>query len=369
LQQLVREIAGLTPIKAHRSPSSPLAYFLEKDKREQELASTKSEIKHSCHSNAKINGKMQTKSQLKIDQAEDKKISEYEIQTTSRRKRILSKIECRKESQIEETNGKEMKINHGQILAKLRERKVVRDQISAKNEKILVENKEKMAEYKPRDIPEETSKDEVVQDLINYPELVHSMPSLAFVENISQWEENHPSNLKWWNNTSNVTFEISFHQICVDEIELVKSNLYIRVESDLFTMQYIAENSGLVCMNNYKLAKNVIPSSAKWSINGLTLRIKMTKVKTEFWDRSTPFVNKVGEPLKKNWITINPMKIANEDEEMVKNQELFQDLPSTGPCDDDTEKEDFVASWGDDYISDDNSDNFTDEESDSDELF
>ena len=33
------------------------------------------------------------------------------------------------------------------------------------------------------------------------------------------------------------------------------------------------------------------------------------------------------------WITINPMKIANEDEEMVKNQEIFQDLPSTGPCD------------------------------------
>ena len=30
------------------------------------------------------------------------------------------------------------------------------------------------------------------------------------------------------------------------------------------------------------------------------------------------------------WITINPMKIANEDEEMVKNQEIFQDLPSTG---------------------------------------
>ena len=336
---MVREIAGLTPIKAHRSPSSPLAYFLEKDKREQELASTKPEIKHLCHSNANINGNKQTKIQLKIHQAKelscadkDKEISGYEVQTTSKRKRILSNIKCRKESQIEETNGKEMKINHDQILAKLRERKVVRDQISAKNEKILVENKEKMAEFKARDIPEESSKDEVVQDLINYPELVHSMPSLAFVENISQWEENHPSNLKWWNNTSNVTFEISFHQICVDEIELVKSNLYIRIESDLFTMQYIAENSGVVCMNNYKLAKNVIPSSAKWSINGLTLRIKMTKVKAEFWDRCTPFVNKVGEPLKKNWITINPLKIANEDDEMVKNQETFQDLdlPSTG---------------------------------------
>ena len=234
------------------------------------------------------------------------------------------------ESQIEVTNGKEMKIKHDQILAKLRERKVVRDQISAKNEERLVGNKEKLNENKASNIPEETSKNEVVQDLVNHPELVDSMPSLAFVEKISQWEENHPSNLKWWNNTSNVTFEISFHQICVDEIELVKSNLYIRIESDLFTMQYITGNSGLACMNNYKLAKNVIPSLTKWSINGLTLRIKMTKVKAEFWDSSTPFVNNVGEPLKKSWITINPMKIANEDEEMVKNQETFQDLPSTG---------------------------------------
>ena len=47
----------------------------------------------------------------------------------------------------------------------------------------------------------------------------------------------------------------------------------------------------------------------------------------------------------------------------------FELNPFFRPCDDDTEKEDFVASWGDDYISDDNSDNFTDEESDSDELF
>ena len=139
-----------------------------------------------------------------------------------------------------------MCINRDQILAKLCEREVVRDQMSAKSEEKLVENKEKLAEYEARDIPEETSKDEVVQDLINHPELVNSMPSLAFVEKISQWEENHPSNLKWWNNTSNITFEISFHQICVDEIELVKSNLYIRIESDLFTMQYIAGNSGLV---------------------------------------------------------------------------------------------------------------------------
>lgn len=339
---MIREIAGLPPIKAHRGPSSSLAYFLEKDKRQQELASTKSEIKpQSCHSNAKINGNMQTKGQLKIMSSFaseemtkkyeiNKSISGYEVQTISKRKRFLSKIKCRKESQIEETNGKQMKINYDQTLAKLRERKVVRNQISAQNEERSVENKEKLAEYKARNIPEETSKDEAVQDLINFPEFVHSMPSLAFVKKISQWEENHPSNLKWWNNTSNVTFEISFHQICLDETELGKSNLYIRIESDLFTMQYVAENSGLVCMSNYKLAKNVIPSLVKWSINGLTLRIKVTKVKSEFWDSSTPFVNKVGEPLKKNWIKINPMKIANEDEEMVKNQETFQDLPSTG---------------------------------------
>ena len=237
LQQLIRELAGLPPIQTNRGPSL-------------------------CHSNAKINGNMQTKIQLKIDQAEnlscadkDKEISGYEVQTTSKRKRFFTKIKRRKESQIEVTNSKEMKIKHDQILAKLRKRKVVRDQISAKKKERLVGNKEKLAEYKARNIPEETSKDEVVQDLVNHPELVDSMPSLAFVEKISQWEENHPSNLKWWNNTSNVTFEISFHQICVDEIELVKSNLYIRIESNLFTMQYIAGNSRLVCMNDY-LPKN-----------------------------------------------------------------------------------------------------------------
>ena len=54
LQQLIRELAGLPPIQAHRGPSSPLSYFLKKDKREQELASKKSEIKHLCHSNALV---------------------------------------------------------------------------------------------------------------------------------------------------------------------------------------------------------------------------------------------------------------------------------------------------------------------------
>ena len=56
-------------------------------------------------------------------------------ETTSKHKRFLLKIKCRKESQIEGTNGKQMKIDpYDQILARLRERKVARDQISAKNE-------------------------------------------------------------------------------------------------------------------------------------------------------------------------------------------------------------------------------------------
>ena len=47
----------------------------------------------------------------------------------------------------------------------------------------------------------------------------------------------------------------------------------------------------------------------------------------------------------------------------------FELNPFFRPCDDVTEKEEFVASWEDDYISDGNTDNFTSEESDSDELF
>ena len=43
--------------------------------------------------------------------------------------------------------------------------------------------------------------------------------------------------------------------------------------------------------------------------------------------------------------------------------------PFLRPCDGDTKIEDFVASWEDEYISDDDTDNFTSEESDSDELF
>ena len=46
----------------------------------------------------------------------------------------------------------------------------------------------------------------------------------------------------------------------------------------------------------------------------------------------------------------------------------FELNPFFRPCDNGTEKEDFVASWEDDYISDDD-DNFTSEESDSDEPF
>ena len=199
LHQLIRELAGLPPIQdlPPRGHSSPLANFLKKDKKEQELASTKSEIKHLCHSNALVDPRI-LPSEIDIDGGEElkkkvqsengnKETSEYEVQTTSKRKRFLTKIKCRKESQIEGTNGKQMKIDpYDQILARLRERKVARDQISAKNEKKLVENKEELTEHEARDIQEETSKNEVVQDLINHPELVHSMPSLAFVEKISK---------------------------------------------------------------------------------------------------------------------------------------------------------------------------------------
>ena len=47
----------------------------------------------------------------------------------------------------------------------------------------------------------------------------------------------------------------------------------------------------------------------------------------------------------------------------------FELNPFFRPCDGNNGKEDFVASWEEDYISDGDSDNFTSEESDSDELF
>ena len=47
----------------------------------------------------------------------------------------------------------------------------------------------------------------------------------------------------------------------------------------------------------------------------------------------------------------------------------FELNPFFRPCDGDNGKEDFVASWEEDYITDGDSDNFTSEESDSDELF
>ena len=71
------------------------------------------------------------------------KISGYEVQTTSKRKSFLLMIKRRKEIQIEGTNGKEMKINPHLSTAI----GVNHDQISAKNEERLVENKEKLAEY------------------------------------------------------------------------------------------------------------------------------------------------------------------------------------------------------------------------------
>ena len=47
----------------------------------------------------------------------------------------------------------------------------------------------------------------------------------------------------------------------------------------------------------------------------------------------------------------------------------FELNPFFRPCDGNTKIEDFVASWEDEYISDDDTDNFISEESDSDELF
>jgi len=82
---------------------SPLRYFLEKDRKEKEVAAKNAEFER-CHTNVKFEGKTQTKIRFNIDKAEemssideDKIISGFDLQNTGKRKEFLSKINRKKE--------------------------------------------------------------------------------------------------------------------------------------------------------------------------------------------------------------------------------------------------------------------------------
>ena len=86
--------------------SSPLRYFLEKDKKEKEVAAKNAEFER-CHSNVKSEEKTQTKIRFNIDKAEemssideDKIISGYDRQNTGKRMQFLSKVCRKKENEL-----------------------------------------------------------------------------------------------------------------------------------------------------------------------------------------------------------------------------------------------------------------------------
>ena len=93
---------------AHKSKvkSSPLRYFLEKDKKEKEIADKNAEFER-CHNNVKFEEKTETKIRFNIEKAEEissideeKMISGYDVQNTGKRLRFLSKIKRKKENQF-----------------------------------------------------------------------------------------------------------------------------------------------------------------------------------------------------------------------------------------------------------------------------
>ena len=90
--------------------SSPLRYFLEKDRKEKEVAAKNAEFER-CHTNVKFEEKTQTKIRFNIDKAEemssideDKIISGSDLQNTGKRKKFLSKINRKKDHELLGTN-------------------------------------------------------------------------------------------------------------------------------------------------------------------------------------------------------------------------------------------------------------------------
>jgi len=227
-------------------------------------------------------------------------------------------------------------------------------------EKIENNRNEVFAKIKTtNEVNEDRSKDTDVNE--NSNNNLPKMPSLAFVKDISLIVELPPSQLIWWNDKSKLVFEISFRGV-IDTVELSESNLFIRVESDYFSIQYLTCKT-VVCINNAKFKESVIPSHTKWNLNGLTLKMIMNKVEEKFWDASTPFLTENNQPFKRNWIKLNPMKVPNDEEDIINNSETFPDLSS----EEITKNALFTASWGEDYISDDEKNYHPSEDSESDE--
>ena len=84
--------------KSKKVKSSPLRYFLEKDRKEKEVAAKNAEFER-CHTNVKFEEKTQTKIRFNIDKAEemssideDKMISGFDLQNTGKQMQFLSKV-------------------------------------------------------------------------------------------------------------------------------------------------------------------------------------------------------------------------------------------------------------------------------------
>ena len=61
--------------------------------------------------------------------------------------------------------------------------------------------------------------------------------------------------------------------------------------------------STVICMEDYKWYKEVLPQSTQYFINGLTLVIIVKKVKEETWQIPSPFTTEEGTILKNHWIS------------------------------------------------------------------
>ena len=109
IQKLTSENGKFHGHKSKSKPS-PLRYFLERDKKEKEVAAKNAEFER-CHTNIKSEEKTRTKIRFNIDKAEEvssideeKIISGYDLQNTGKRMQFLSKLKRKKENELLGTN-------------------------------------------------------------------------------------------------------------------------------------------------------------------------------------------------------------------------------------------------------------------------
>jgi len=261
-------------------------------------------------------------------------------------------------------NNEESQDKQFEIAALVKQTEINGNETFTRNTTSTEDTKEKSKNNEPKiDFIDENEVINEMNETNSIDTMEAVMPSLAFVKDISLIVELPPSQLIWWNDKSKLVFEISFRGV-IDSVELSKSNLFICVEPDSFSMQYFAYKT-VICINNTKFKESVVPSQTKWSLNGLTLDICMLKVEANFWDASTPFLTDNNKPMKRNWIKPNPTKVSNDNEGTVKDSEAFPNFP---PEEIPKNEMIFTASWGEDYVSDDDKNYFPSEDSDSDEF-